>query len=234
MTKYEARYASADPTRASRIFYQFVRAVILVGAKVLWRIEVQGRENIPAEGAFILAPGAHRSNIESFVVSVVTRRRMRFMGKDSLWKHAGPDWFFSSLGGFPVHRDSADREALNQTLELVQAGEPVVMFPEGTRRTGPVIDPEHIKDGVAYVAARAQVPIVPVGIGGAERVMPPKAKYILPTKMLFIVGEPMQPAPLKESGRVSRSSVRSMTEELRSTLQTLFDEAQRQAGTPNT
>jgi 1-acyl-sn-glycerol-3-phosphate acyltransferase len=234
VTKYESRYGSADPTPASRAFYRFVRALIAFFAKLLLRIEVHGRENIPATGAFVLAPGAHRSNIETFVVSVVTKRRMRFMGKDTLWKHAAPDWFFSSLGGFPIHREGADREALSQTLTLLEQGEPVVMFPEGTRRTGPTIDPEHMRDGVAYVASRAQIPIVPVGIGGSERVMPPKAKYLRPSKMVLIVGEPLQPAPLKESGRVSRSAVRTMTDDLRVTLQGLFDDAQRRAGTPNT
>jgi len=156
------------------------------------------------------------------------------MRRSTSRKHAASDWFFSSLGGFPVHRGAADREALNQTLDLVQRGEAVVIFPEGTRRTGPTIDPEHMRDGVAYVASRAQVPIVPVGIGGSERVMPPKAKYLRPTKMVLVVGEPLQPAPLKESGRVSRTAVRELTEELRTTLQDLFDEAQRRAGTPNT
>jgi len=233
VTKYESRYGSAEPTLPSRAFYWFVRGLIALLAKVLFRMEVHGRENVPTTGAFVLAPGAHRSNIETFVVSVVTRRRMRFMGKDSLWKHAASDWFFSSLGGFPVNRAGADREALNQTLAIVETGEPVVMFPEGTRRTGPTIDPEHMRDGVVYVASRAQIPIVPVGIGGSERVMPPKAKYLRPTKMVLIVGEPMPPPPLKESGRVSRTAVREMTEELRATLQGLFDDAQRRAGTPN-
>ncbi|MET1040228.1 MAG: lysophospholipid acyltransferase family protein, partial [Acidimicrobiales bacterium] len=117
MTKYESRYGSADPTLLSRWFYRSVWSLIWGAGKIMFRIEVHGRDNIPATGAFILAPGAHRSNIETFVVSLVTRRRMRFMGKDSLWKYAGPDWFFSSLGGFPINRDGADREALTQCLE---------------------------------------------------------------------------------------------------------------------
>jgi 1-acyl-sn-glycerol-3-phosphate acyltransferase len=233
VTKYESRYGSAEPTLASRAFYRFVRALIAGAAKLLVRLEVHGREHVPATGSFVLAPGAHRSNLETFVVSVVTTRRLRYMGKDSLWKHAAPDWFFSSLGGFPVNRDSADREALNQTLAIVEAGEPVVMFPEGTRRQGPVIDPEHMRDGVAYVASRAQIPVVPVGIGGSERAMPPGAKYIRPTKMVIVVGPPMTPPPLKESGRVSRAGVRAFTEELRVRLQELFDDAQRRAGDPN-
>jgi 1-acyl-sn-glycerol-3-phosphate acyltransferase len=230
MSKYESRYGSAAPTRVSRLFYRFVRSLIHGGAKLLFRIEVHGREHLPATGAFVLAPGAHRSNIETFVVSVITTRRLRYMGKDSLWKHAAPDWFFSSLGGFPVNRSGADREALTQTLEIVAGGEPVVMFPEGTRRTGPTIEAEHMRDGAAYVAARAQIPIVPVGIGGSERAMPSGAKYIRPTKMVIVIGEPLTPPPLKESGRVSRSGVRTMTEDLRVRLQELFDDAQRRAG----
>jgi 1-acyl-sn-glycerol-3-phosphate acyltransferase len=234
VSKIESRYGSAEPTLPSRILYAAFRGLFAVLAKLLFRLEIHGRENIPAEGGFILAPGAHRSNIEIFIVCAVTRRRLRYMGKDSLWKHPASDWFFSSLGGFPVNRDAADREALNQTLEIVESGEPVVMFPEGTRRTGPTIDAEHMKEGVAYVACREQVPIVPVGIGGSERVMPPKAKYIRPSKMVLVIGEPIPPAPLKESGRVSRNAVRDQTVELRSTLQGLFDDAQRRAGTPNT
>ncbi len=233
MTKYESRYGSADPTLGSRIAYQVVRAVVVLLAKVLFRATVVGKEHIPATGAFVLAPGAHRSNLEIFVVCLVTNRRLRYMGKDSLWKHPLSDWFFSSLGGYPVHRGAADREALNQTLEIIDGGEPVVVFPEGTRRHGPVIEAEHMRDGVAYVSSRAQVPIVPVGIGGSERAMPSGAKYIRPSKMVVVVGEPLPPAPLKESGRVSRTAVREETDALRVRLQELFDDAQRRAGTPN-
>lgn len=233
MTKIESRYGAAEPTLPARVFYVFMRTLIWAAAKVLFRVEVHGREHVPSSGAFVLAPGAHRSNLEIFVVCLVTRRRLRYMGKDSLWKNPASDWFFSSLGGFPINRDSADREALNTSLELLAEGEAVVMFPEGTRRHGPTIEPDHMRDGVAYVASRAQIPIVPVGIGGSERAMPSGAKYIRPSKMVVVVGEPMPPPPLKESGRVSRAAVREETEALRGRLQELFDDAQRRAGTPN-
>jgi len=232
VTKIESRYGAAEPTRPALAFYLFVRSLVWVAAKVLVRVEVHGRENIPAKGAFILAPGAHRSNLEIFVVCLITRRRLRYMGKDSLWKNKASDWFFSSLGGFPINRDSADREALNTSLEMVAEGEAVVMFPEGTRRHGPTIEPEHMRDGVAYLASRGQVPIIPVGIGGSERAMPSGARYIRPSKMVLIVGEPLTPVPLKESGRVSRTAVRTLTEDLRLSLQALFDDAQRRAGVP--
>jgi 1-acyl-sn-glycerol-3-phosphate acyltransferase len=230
MSKVESRHASAAPTLLSRAFYRFVRALIRGASLVMFRMEVHGREHIPRTGAFVLAPGAHRSNIETLVVCLVTTRRLRYMGKDSLWRNPVMDWLLSALGGFPVNRSGADREALTTTLQVIEGGEPVVMFPEGTRRSGPVIEAQHMRDGAAYVAGRAQIPIVPVGIGGSERAMPSGAKYIRPTKMVMVVGEPLPAPPLKESGRVSRNGVRATTEELRTRLQVLFDDAQRRAG----
>ena len=69
---------------------------------------------------------------------------------------------------------------------MLEAGEPLVLFPEGERKSGPVVQP--LFDGAAYVALKAGVPIVPVGIGGSERVMPKGAKFIYPRKVHVIVG----------------------------------------------
>ena len=117
----------------------------------------------------MLAP-VHRSNMDTPFASCVTRRRLRFMGKDTLWKRQPAAWFLSALGGFPVTRGTADREALKRCIAVLQAGEPLVLFPEGERKSGPTVQP--LFDGAAYVALKAGVPIVPVGIGGSEAVMP--------------------------------------------------------------
>ncbi|MEY4251507.1 MAG: hypothetical protein RL691_388, partial [Actinomycetota bacterium] len=69
----------------------------------------------------------------------------------------------SALGAFPVTRGSADREALKRCIAVLEAGEPLVLFPEGTRQSGPIVQP--LFDGAAYVAVKAGVPIIPVGIG---------------------------------------------------------------------
>jgi 1-acyl-sn-glycerol-3-phosphate acyltransferase len=83
-----------------------------------------------------------------------------------------------------------------------------------------------------YVAARAGIPIVPVGIGGSERAMPVGAKMVRPQKMSMIVGPPIDPPVGPDGGRVKRSQIRDATEELRVVLQDLFDEAQDRAGVP--
>ena len=97
----------------SKAFYRFARFIINLLCRVFWRVRVTGRENIPLSGAFVLAP-VHRSNIDTMLACTVTPRRMRYMGKDSLWKNSVTGWLFSALGGFPVTRGTADREALRR------------------------------------------------------------------------------------------------------------------------
>src|SRR5439155_8422946 len=112
---------------------------------------------------------------------MVTRRRVRFMGKDSLWARRWSAALLSGLGGFPVSRGAFDLEAMKRCLQILRAGEPLVLFPEGERKSGPTVQP--LFDGAAYLALRAAVPIVPIGIGGTERVMPKGARFIRPRKV---------------------------------------------------
>ena len=213
----------------SKIFYTVIRALV-VGLSVAYtRTRVIGRHNIPRDGAYLLAP-VHRSNIDTPLAAAVTHRRLRFMGKDSIWKVKPVGWVISALGAFPVTRGTADREALKRCVAVLESGEPLVLFPEGTRQSGPVVQP--LFDGAAYVAVKAGVPIIPVGIGGSEGVMPKGSKMIYPRKCVLVVGEAIH-APRDESGKVPRSAVKEVTERLSIELQRLFDEAQQIAGTPN-
>jgi 1-acyl-sn-glycerol-3-phosphate acyltransferase len=210
--------------------YRFVWIVLFGFSKTFWRLRVEGSEHLPTDRPFVLAP-VHRSNIDFAVVAVVTRRHMRYIAKDSLWKIAPLGRIWSALGGFPVRRGSADREALRTSVEVVEKGEPLVLFPEGTRQHGPVV--EEVFDGAAYVAGRAGVPIVPVGIGGSERAMPKGAKVLRPARVAIVIGPPIDPPPAGERGRPGRRAVQDTTARLKVEVQRLFDEAQELAGTPN-
>ena len=221
--KVETFLAGQGP--ASRALYYVVRAVVAGFTRLWTRMAIEGRENVPKHGAFVLAP-VHRSNMDTPIASCVTRRRMRFMGKDSLWKGGPISWLLSSLGGFPVARGTADREALHRCIAVLEAGEPLVLFPEGERKSGPTVQP--LFDGAAYVALKAGVPIVPVGIGGSEAVMPKGATFIHPKKVHVIVGPPIMPPPSVREGKVPRSAARQVTAELHATLQQLYDEATKQ------
>lgn len=217
-------------TRLSRVqllWYAFVRGVIIAFCRGFWRLRVDGTEHVPRSGPFILAP-VHRSNVDTPLVCAVTRRPLRYMGKDAMWKYRASAWFFTSLGGFPVHRGTADREALRSCVEVLARGEAVVMFPEGTRQSGPLV--EELFDGPAYVSLRTGAPIVPVGIGGSERAMPKGAKMIHPGRVCLVVGQPIHPPSSGSGARAPRRAVRELTLRLRDELQVLFDEASIKAG----
>lgn len=182
-----------------------------------------GMENLPKTGAYLVAPN-HRSVVDFFLVGPITRRRMRYLGKDTVWN---VKWFVpiaNTLGGIPINRGSADRASMTRCIEALRGGEPLVLFPEGTRKAGPHI--EELFDGVSYIALKAGVPIVPIGIGGSDRVLP-KGKLIpRPRRVTVIIGEPMHAPP---GGRSARKAAPEMTAVLRSRLQALYDEAQRHA-----
>lgn len=217
-------------TFAQKVVYWLTWILSVSIGKTYFRTKVVGKEHVPSSGPFILSP-THRSNLDSPMLAMVTTRRMRYMGKESLWKRNWSAWYFTAAGGFPVDRATADREALKACLEVIERGEPLVMFPEGTRQSGPVIT--EMFDGPAYVACRGQAPILPIGLGGSERAMGKGMKMPRPTKMTIVIGKPIYPPKPGPSGRVPRRAVREMTVELRDHLQDLFDEAQALAGTPN-
>jgi 1-acyl-sn-glycerol-3-phosphate acyltransferase len=209
------------PTPLERRAYAAVRGAFFGLSKLWLRLEVHGAEKLPAH-PFVLAP-VHRSNIDFLLTAVITPPRMRYMGKASIWSWKPLGQFVSMLGAFPVHRGTADRESLKTCLRVLGQGESLVMFPEGTRRTGPVV--EDMFDGPAYVAARAGVPLVPLGIGGTEDAMPPGAKFVKPHKVVLVVGDPIYPPAAGGGSRAPRRIVRELTDELHAAIQRNFDEA---------
>ena len=217
MSKIETGFAGQ--TVASKILYFIFRSAICGFTQLYTRMTIEGQENLPSTGAYVLAP-VHRSYVDTPIAACVTRRRIRFMGKDSMWKFELCGKLISALGAFPVSRGTADREALKRCVSVLNAGEPLVLFPEGERKDGPSVQP--LFDGAAFVAAKAGVPIVPVGIGGSARVMPRGAKFVFPKKVHVSIGAPIR-AEVNASGRSNRHAVAKVTQELHAELQRLYD-----------
>ena len=89
----------------------FARDLANLLCRVYFRLSVSGLEHVPKAGAYVIAPN-HRSNLDIIVISACTRRRQRYMGKDTLWAKQPYNWILTQLGGFPVTRGTVDREAL--------------------------------------------------------------------------------------------------------------------------
>lgn len=205
--------------RTADLTYRLLVGLGRLLAKVLWRFEVSGRDRLPSVGPFVCCP-VHRSYVDFLIVGMSVPRRMRFMAKDSLWRAPRFGRFIEALGAFPVDRSGADRSALRRAEEAIRGGEPLVMFPEGRRREGPRI--VEMQQGPAFVACRNRVPIVPVGIGGSDRAMPIGARMIRLAKVRVVIGEPIYPdVPLE--GTVPRRVVEKTTEDLKQSLQGLYD-----------
>ncbi len=210
-----------------RIMYRPFWLFVYTLCKLLFRLRVDGREKLP-DGPFVLS-AVHRSFIDTPIVGVITGKRLRFMGKESLWKSRPLGAFLTFFGGFPVERGVADRTALRAAEDVLALGEPLVMFPEGTRQEGPRLNREQVLDGPAFVASRAGVPIVPVGIGGSAKALPLGAKIPRPRKIVAIIGDPIMP-PEKTNGKVPRRAVKDLTETLFVELGDLYVEARIAAG----
>jgi len=207
------------------IFYRFARAIVLSVFKVVFRVRIKGREHVPKKGVYIVAP-SHRSILDIPFTAFVTRRRIRFMAKRELFSSKFGGWLFRKLGAISVDRSGTDRTALRETEAALKAGEPVGIFPEGTRRNGPVLG--ELFDGVAYMALRLGAPILPVGIGGSEEILASGRLIPRPHKVVLVVGEPIVPGAV--GGVRRRSDVQALTAQLRERLQDCFDTARREAG----
>lgn len=223
-----AAVEAAEMGPVARLVYRSLRAALEGVLRILVRVSVTGRHHVPETGGFILAPGAHRSILDTPLAAMAGTRVLRYMGAENYFAIPGFGWFLRAMGGFPVERSLTDRLALRLSEEVLRNGEPLVVFPEGTRQDGPIVQP--LKEGAAFLACRAGVPIVPMGIGGAQRAMPKGARWVRPTKIALVIGEPIQPPARAEGERVKRSAVRNLSDELRDRLQELFDEAQIRAG----
>jgi 1-acyl-sn-glycerol-3-phosphate acyltransferase len=209
-----------------RIFYRVARALTLTPFKAIFWVRVRGRRKVPRSGPFVVAP-SHRSLMDIFFTGYITGRRIRFMAKRELFANRFLAWLFTALGGFPVERGTADRAALRAAQQVLEGGEPLAVFPEGTRRHGrDVVD---LFDGAVYLASRVGVPVVPVGIGGSEEILSSGRSLPRPHKVAIVVGDPIQP-PDRGTGRVPRQEITNVTEKVRVELQSCFDEALSLAG----
>jgi 1-acyl-sn-glycerol-3-phosphate acyltransferase len=198
--------------------YAMVRATVRCLLWPYFRVRTTGREHIPVDGPVILAP-VHRSNLDSFLLSPLTRRRLRALAKISLFERQPLAWFLASLGAFPVRRSGADRESMRVARDLLAEDDLLLVFPEGTRSDGPRI--AELFDGTAWLAAKAGARVVPVGIAGSGEAMPAGAKFPKPLRIRLVVHPALEPP----EPRAPRSALKAWTAELESSLQAALDEA---------
>lgn len=167
--------------------YTFVRSLVNAILKPVYRIEVIGKENIPAEGGVLLCAN-HIDNLDPPVVGITAPRPVHFMAKDELFSVPLLGKIVPHLNAFPVKRGMSDREALRKGLAILKDGKVLGLFPEGTRsKTG-----EMGKGlaGAGFFALRSDAHIVPCAIIGPYKAF---------QKLKVVYGKPIDMALVKEN-----------------------------------
>lgn len=214
-------------TRGWTPLYRFARWLLGSLARLLFRPTVIGAENIPLSGPVLVAP-IHRSNVDFVFTIFLSRRKVYFMAKEGIFRTRWFSYVLRELGAFKVERGATDREAMRLSEEALGRGLALIVFPEGTREEGPTVKPLH--DGAMFVAARTGAKVVPVGIAGSDEAMPVGAWLPRPSKVVIVVGEPIDPPVPGPEGRVRRSEVTAASEVLRRRLEELYREAGERRG----
>ena len=144
-----------------------IRGIIFTYCKIVYRVKIFGKENVPQEGA-VLFCGNHRTYLDPPLIVVTAGRDMRFLAKEELRKNP----LFGFLGflfeGIYVKRDEKDITALKEALKTLKNGGCIGLFPEGTRN-GLEKNDGKIKNGASYMALKTNAKIVPVGIVGPAK-----------------------------------------------------------------
>jgi len=159
------------PPRPSPLYF-LIGLVSWPVLRLVFRYRVRGTEHLPASGGYVLAAG-HLSNLDPWAVGVALwpTRFLRFMAKSELfWFPLGP--ILRGAGAFKVRRGERDDDAIRTAEQLARDGHVIAMFPEGTRRRKGLRkkwQPE-AHSGAARIALGADVPLVPAGIKGTDRI----------------------------------------------------------------
>jgi 1-acyl-sn-glycerol-3-phosphate acyltransferase len=177
--------------------YALARIVLTVPTILLYRVRGIGVENVPREGALVLAPN-HFSQMDHFFVGVYLRRKIRFMAKSQMFGPPVLTYIYKHGGVFPVRRGHHDEEAFKTAYTILDQGGMLLVYAEGGRsRSGEMGKP---KPGIGRIALESGVPIVPVAIHGSARVR--GWKRLRFPKVTVEFGEPLsfpvEPQPSRE------------------------------------
>jgi 1-acyl-sn-glycerol-3-phosphate acyltransferase len=196
-----------------------LRATLAKVVLASFRVRRLGEENVPAEGA-VLA-GNHVSYMDPILLWCASPRRCRFMSKSELWVKGATAWGLPRLWSFPVGRGQADRKAIATATTFLENGELVGIFPEGTR-AGTDGSRGEAQGGAAFIAMRADAPVVPVAFVGTDKVWPRGQRFPRFAPVTIAYGTPIVPSSVApDAGRKER--VEALTAEIMSRIDGLVE-----------
>ncbi len=200
----------AAPARMGLV-YGVCRHLLEAVHGAFFRGEMTGLEHLPPDGPLIIASN-HASFLDPPFVGVQVMRPLVFFARKTLWKGGLASWWLDTVGAIPVDRDGSDVAAIKAVLRALQAGQALVLFPEGTRSPDGTLQPP--KAGVGLIACRAQVPVVPARIFNSHRALGRSGGLRPGTPVSVVYGRALTPAdyddPAAGKERYQRASEKIM------------------------
>ena len=192
------------------MLYSLFRAIFRVMFYLFFRLEAQGRENVPMDGPLILC-GNHRSNFDPPLLGAPLRRKLHYMAKEELFRIPIFGAIISRVGAFPVKRGGVSKESIRYAVQLLKDHCAMAIFPEGGRSNASGVG----KKGAASLAIKSKAVVIPVAIVG---------NYRLFQKMVIIYGKPID---LSEYEPGSSDQLEAATEKIMSSIRKMIEEQSR-------
>jgi 1-acyl-sn-glycerol-3-phosphate acyltransferase len=185
------------------MLYDLTRMILGTVARLIYRPDIEGEENIPRTGPLLLASN-HLSFVDSIVIPLIAPRRVVFLAKAEYFTGHGlrgtlMRWLFTAVGAVPIQRGTAGaaQGALDSALQILDDGLAFGIYPEGTRsRDGRLY---RGRTGVAWLALTAGCPIVPVALSGTQDIQPVGSRIPRIAKIRIRFGEPLDFSHLREA-----------------------------------
>lgn len=189
------------------MLYSVVKNFCKLLYNTLFRIEIEGEENIPSSGAAIICPN-HISNHDAVLVTITIKRKLAFLGKEELFRFKPFGAVLKKLGAIPVNRGTGDIGAVRKAIEVLKEDKLMIIFPEGTRNKSDALLLE-FKSGASLIAYKAQCPIIPCAISG---------KYRPFSKLRIVFGEPV------DTLGKTKNDVHNLTDEIKTSVRSMLEE----------
>lgn len=180
------------------LFFRLAQTLCRILFKTCYRWRILHSERVPLSGPILLVAN-HQSHFDPPAIGSGIHRSTSFLARDSLFRFFAFRWLIKTLGADPIKRDTSDTAAMKRTIELLNDGHSVLVFPEGTRTPDGTIKP--FKRGVAILLKRAKCKVIPVAIEGAFNAWPKGDRpHFTGRRIAIAYGEPIDSQELIKDG----------------------------------
>lgn len=180
------------------MFYHIIWGLVGLIIRALLRLQVLGEDNVPHRGGLVVVSN-HVSFIDPILIRITIGRPLFFMAKEELFKNRVAGFFLRYFGAFPISRGSGDRKALKQSLKLLDEGQAVLIFAEGTRSRSGVL--RKALPGIALIATKSRAPVLPMAVMGTEQIQGFGGWTLRRPRVKVVFGKPIYLSQVQELDR---------------------------------